>query len=127
MKQVIADYMENGFLDNIIAMFRHDAGLYQLIGGLLGDERSRVRIGTVALVEALKEESDGRLAASIPSIALLLQHANPTIRGDAAYVLGIIGHRDALPYLQGIRDDDNEMVTAAVREAVETITGAAGS
>lgn len=115
--------MENGFLDNIIDMFRRDRELYRYIGDLMGDERSRVRIGTVALVELLKEEDEGHVIASIPLIARQLKHENPTIRGDTAYVLGIIGHRDALPYLLGAGDDDNEMVASAVREAVETING----
>jgi len=55
MKKMIADYMENGFIGNIVDMFKHDKTLYLLIGELMSDERSRVRIGTVALVEILKK------------------------------------------------------------------------
>jgi HEAT repeat protein len=119
--KMIADYMENGFLENIIDMFRHDRSLYLFIGDLLGDERSRVRIGAVALVETLKEEDADRIASAIPGVAEKLKDPNATIRGDAAYLLGIIGHRDALPFLKEILNDDHEMVRESVNEAIEEI------
>jgi len=42
--RMIADHMENGFLENIIDMFRHDTTLYSLVGELIQDERVRVRL-----------------------------------------------------------------------------------
>jgi len=121
MLKMIADYMENGFLDNIVDMFKHDRSLYPLIGDLLGDERSRVRIGAVALVETLKKEDLEHVASAIPSIAERLKDPNATIRGDAAYLLGIIGHRDALPFLKEMLNDDHELVKESVNEAIEEI------
>lgn len=123
MKKMIADYMENGFLENIIAMFRKDKGLYPLIGGLLGDERSRVRLGATALVETLAAEAPDDLPASLPGITACLKNTNPTIRGDAANVLGIIRHKDALPFLSEAVDDKNEMVREIVKESIEMING----
>lgn len=121
MLKMIADYMENGFLENIVDMFRHDRSLYPLIGDLLGDERSRVRIGAVALVETLKEEDVDQIASAIPGVAARLEDPNATIRGDAAYMLGIIGHRDALPFLKKRLNDDHKMVRESVHEAIEEI------
>lgn len=121
MKKLIADYLEQGFLDNIIDMFKNDNSLYPLIGELLGDERSRVRIGTVALVESLKELEGNDLVNAIPIIAKLLNDPAPTIRGDAAYLLGIIGMRDALPFLENAVYDDNEAVRETVLEAIDEI------
>jgi HEAT repeat protein len=121
MLKMIADYMENGFLENIVDMFRHDTSLYSLIGDLLGDERSRVRIGAVALVETLKEDDPAHVASAIPGVAERLNDPNATIRGDAAYLLGIIGHRDALPFLKKSLNDDHAMVREAVNEAIEEI------
>lgn len=119
--KMIADYMENGFLDNIVDMFKQDKSYYPLIGALLGDERSRVRIGTVALVETLKSGDADALFTAIPGIAELLQDSSVTIRGDAAYLLGIIGHKDALPFLAKAATDENELVRDAVEEAVREI------
>ena len=113
--------MENGFLDNIIDMFKHDKSLYKLIGDLLADERSRVRIGVVALVETLHTEDKDHIIEAIPSIAKLLKDENPTIRGDAAYLLGIIGHNSALTYLNDAVFDHNELVRNTILEAIEEL------
>lgn len=119
--RMIADYMENGYLENIIDMFKHDIEYYQHIGTLLGDERMGVRIGTFALVENLVDVKNNNLPASIPGLALLLKDPNITIRGDAAHLLGIIGHRDALPYLEIALNDENVLVRENVTEAIEEI------
>ena len=113
--------MENGFLENIIDMFKQDKSLYSLLGELLGDERSRVRIGTVALVETLQAEDRSNVIKAIPEIARLLGDPHPTIRGDAAYLLGIIGHKDALRFLEEALFDKNDAVREAVQEAIEDI------
>ncbi|MBI4850176.1 MAG: HEAT repeat domain-containing protein [Nitrospirae bacterium] len=121
MKKLISDHMENGFLENIIDMFRHDKSLYPMIGEMLGDERSRVRVGAVALVETLMGEDIDTVVKAIPCIAETLKSPNPTIRGDAAYLLGIIGHKEALPYLLKATDDEHWLVREAVVEAIEAI------
>ncbi|MDH3258546.1 MAG: HEAT repeat domain-containing protein, partial [Deltaproteobacteria bacterium] len=97
--KMIADHMDGGFLENIVDMFKNDDSYYPFIGCLLGDERGMVRIGTVALVETLKDEYADNVLKAVPGIAELLRDARTVIRGDAAYLLGIIGHTDALPFL----------------------------
>jgi len=119
--KMLADYMENGFLDNIVDMFKHDKRYYPLIGELLGDERSRVRIGTFALVETLKTEDDDNVLLAIPGIAKLLNDPNATIRGDAAYLLGVIGHKGALPFLVSASDDEHDLVRETIEEAIKDI------
>ncbi|MDO8281698.1 MAG: HEAT repeat domain-containing protein [Thermodesulfovibrionia bacterium] len=121
MKKMIADYMESGFLDNIIAMFRQDKSLYSIIGDIIGDERLRVRIGTIALVESLIDEDYVHLHAAIPGIAEQLHNSIPSIRGDAAHLLGIIGHKDALPYLVKAQDEGHEHVKEVIDESIEAI------
>lgn len=120
-KKMVADYMEGGFLENIIAMFRQDKGLYTIIGDLLGDERQRVRIGMIALVETLIDEDYIHLLAGIPGIAAQLKNPIATIRGDAAHLLGIIGHKDALPYLQEAIDEEHELVKKMIEESLTAI------
>jgi HEAT repeat protein len=121
MKKIIADYMENGFLENIVDMFRHDKSLYPAIGDMLADERSRVRIGAVALVEMLMTEDLDNILKALPGIVEALKNPHPTIRGDAAYLLGIIGHENALPFLLEALNDENELVREAALESIETI------
>lgn len=121
MKKLIADYMENGFLENIIDMFRRDKNLYPLLGDILGDERGRVRLGIVALVEILRTTDLDNIVTAIPGIAGLLKSPNPTIRGDSAYLLGVIGHKDALPFLLDASNDGNELVREIAEESIGLI------
>lgn len=119
--KMIADYMDGGFLDNIIDMFKHDKNYFPYIGTLLGDERMAVRIGATALVEILKDEDPVNVSRTIPGIVKLLKDPSSVIRGDAAYLLGIIGHKDALPFLEEALNDENALVRETVEEAIEEI------
>jgi HEAT repeat protein len=121
LKKMIADYMEGGFLDNIIDMFRHDGNLYTYAGELLTDERMKVRIGITALLETLKTEDPKKVRKAIPYILPLLQNQNPVIRGDAAYLIGLIGNIDDIPELQKLTEDENENVRSIVIEAMHDI------
>ncbi len=118
---MIAEYMEKGFLENIVDMFKQDKSYYPMIGDLIADERIGVRIGTTAMVETLKEDDSANLPAAVPGLVKILKNPIATIRGDAANLLGIIGHRDALPFLQDASDDKQEQVREAVAEAINDI------
>jgi hypothetical protein len=121
MIKMIADHMENGFLENIVDMFKYDKSYFPFLGNMLGDERMGVRIGTVALVETLKSQDLNNVLLAIPGIAKLLNDPSPTIRGDAGYLLGIIGHEDGLPYLEEALKDENLLVRETVEEAISAI------
>jgi len=118
MKETLVDYMGRGFLDNIIALFRQDATVYRFIAGMLGSDNIRVRLGATALVEELIKEHGQELQASVPGLIGLLQHENPTIRGDAALVLGIIKDKAAERALQECLKDENPGVREAARDAL---------
>lgn len=121
LKTMVLDHMEKGFLENIIDMFRHDESLSPLIIDMLKDERMRVRLGATALVEELIRQKPEPLVKLIPVIAALLKDENPTVRGDGANILGIIGHKDALPFLANAGNDEDPNVQEIVRDAVQDI------
>jgi HEAT repeat protein len=121
IKTLIADYMEGGMLDNIIDMFKHDKSLYAYIGELLTDERIMVRIGILALIETLRKEDAENVSRALPSIIPLLKDQSPMIRGDAAYLLGIIGHTDAIPLLEKSLHDEHAHIKTIAKEALEEI------
>jgi HEAT repeats len=121
MKTMIADHMERGFLDNIIDMFKHDTSLYAYLGDLMKDERIRVRLGISVLVETLKIEDSENITKAIPYILPLLKDENPVLRGDAAYLLEIIGHPDAVPFLRGMAEDEDANVRMIAEEALRNI------
>jgi HEAT repeat protein len=121
MRSMLIDYMGRGFLENIIALFRQDASLYKFIADMLGDDNIRVRLGATALAEELARERREELKTAVPGIVSLLGHDNPTIRGDAVFVLGIIGGREAQEALQACLQDRHAGVREAAREALEEI------
>ncbi len=121
MQKMVADYMENGLLDNIIDMFKHDAALYDYLPALIKDERMRVRIGTVALLEALAREDASNTARAIRMLAPLLDDGNPVVIGDVAYILGLIGNDETIPFLEKGLTNDDPNVRAIVQEAIEDI------
>ncbi|NWF75853.1 MAG: HEAT repeat domain-containing protein [Nitrospirae bacterium] len=121
LKTMIADYMEGGYLDNIIDMFKHDPSLYVFVGELLTDERMRVRIGTAALIETLKSEDPVNVKKAINSLIPLLENESPVVRGDVAYVLGIIGDKDTMHLLEKLKEDEDENVKTIAQESIDEI------
>jgi hypothetical protein len=117
-KKMIADYMENGLLDNIIDMFKYDKNLYEYAGHLMSDERMRVRIGVTALFETLKKEDPENILKAVPYMLPLLKDQNPVIRGDAANLFGIIGNKDAIPFLEEMLNDTDMNVRIIAEEAI---------
>lgn len=120
---MLIEYMGNGFLDNIIAMFKQDRSLYRFIPELLGDDSLRVRLGATALVEELVHDHRDEFKAAVPGIIALLNHENPTIRGDAASVLGIIKDPSAVDALRACLHDVHPGVREVVRDALAGMEG----
>ena len=118
MRAMLIEYMRNGFLENIIALLKQDRSLYRFIPDLLGDDSLRVRIGATALVEELVAERRRELTAAVPGIIELLKHENPTIRGDAASVLGIIKDPSAIDALRVCLYDVHPGVCEIARDAL---------
>ncbi len=121
MKDMLIEYMGKGFLDNIIALFKQDTSVYRFIPDMLGVEQLQVRLGTVALVEELTAGHREELRAAVPGLIALLKHPNPTIRGDAASVLGTLKDGSAKEALEQCLGDEHPMVREAAREALADI------
>ena len=117
----VADHMEAGFLENIIDMLRRDRGRFGLIPGLMADERQRVRIGALALIETFLEENRAQIAGLVPAICAALKNENPVVRADAAYMLSVIGDESAVPCLEDCLLDPHPAVSDAAKEAISEI------
>jgi HEAT repeat protein len=115
MRALLIEYMGKGFLENIISLMRQDLSALRFIPDLVGNDALMVRLGATALVEELAKDHRQALAVAVPGLITLLRHENPTLRGDAANVLGIIGGRAAREALLDLQRDSN----AAVREIAE--------
>jgi hypothetical protein len=124
MQAMLIEYMGRGFLENIIALMKQDPSAARFIPALLADDAIVVRLGATALVEDLAKEHRQVLGAAVPGLLALLGHENPTIRGDAANVLGIIRDRSARDALARLRDDSNPSVREIARDALAELDAA---
>jgi HEAT repeat protein len=123
MRDMLIEYMGNGFLENIVALLKQDSTLYRFIADMLGTDNIRVRLGATALVEDLVAERRSEIRQAVPGIIALLKHDSPTIRGDAASVLGIIRDRSAIEALKLCLHDGNPGVREVAGEALQEIEG----
>lgn len=126
MRTMLIEYMGRGFLENIIAMMKQDPPSVRFIPDLLADDAIMVRLGATALVEELVKHHRQALSGAVPGLLALLKHENPTIRGDAANVLGIIGDRSVLPALAPLLEDGNDSVRQIAREAIGDVEATRG-
>ena len=115
--QVIGDFLEMGHLENIVAMFKQDTGLYSLVGHLLQDDRYAVRLGIAVLFEELALLRPAEISLAVPTLLPLLENNNPILRGEAATLLGIIGTKEELAPLRKLANDPDP----AIRELVSDI------
>ena len=113
---VIADFLELGHVENIVAMFKQDTKLYNLAGALIKDERFTVRLGTAVLFEELAEMRPNDIKLAIPALLPLLQEENPLLRGEAATILGIIGSPAVLKDLELLTADPDPQVREIITD-----------
>jgi predicted component of type VI protein secretion system len=119
LKRVIADFLDMGHVENIVAMFRREPGYYAWTGDILRDERFSVRLGISVLFEELQHLQPEKLALAIPSLTELLAADEPLLRGEAVSLLGIIGNEAALALVRQRADDPDPRV----REMVQLVLG----
>jgi HEAT repeat protein len=119
LTKVIADFLELGHVENIMAMFKQDPGLYALSGELLRDERFRVRMGMAVLFEEMQPIRPQEAALAIPVLLPLLAEETPWIRGEAVNLLGIIGTPEALACLKPLADDPERQIREMIRDILQ--------
>jgi hypothetical protein len=121
LKKVIADFLDQGHVENIVAMFRRDPIYYTWTGDLLRDERLSVRIGISVLFEELYLIQPEKLALATPSLAQLLDSENPQLRGEAVSILGIINTTETLLLVRSMQNDPNPQVQEMVQLVLEEL------
>jgi HEAT repeat protein len=119
LKKVIADFLDMGHVENIVAMFRREPHYYEWTGKLLLDERFSVRLGLSVLFEELATIQPGKLPLAIPSLVEVLNSEESLFRGEAVSLLGIIGTDAALSHVQKLINDDSPQVREIVGLVLE--------
>jgi hypothetical protein len=121
LRTMIIEYMGRGFLENIIALMKQDPATVRFIPDLIGDDNIMVRLGATALAEELAKDHRQVMGGAVPGLVALLGHENPSIRGDAANVLGIIRDSSALEALRNFRADKHPAVREIIQEILQEI------
>ncbi len=116
--KTIADFLEMGHVENIIAMFRQEPDYYRLSGDILRDERFAVRMGMAVLFEEMQTLRPDDIEQAIPSLIPLLGENNPFLRGEAANLLGLINTDAARKLLQPLINDPDPQVAEIARDAL---------
>jgi HEAT repeat protein len=123
----VAAFLEQGLLSELVTLFRAERTLYGLLGELLRDERIGVRLGASALVEELAVSDPQGRGEAAAALAPLLAEGAALLRGDGAYLLGVVADDGALPGLRALAEaDPNREVREIAAEAVERITSRRG-
>jgi hypothetical protein len=118
LRKVIADFLEMGYVENIVAMFADDPRYYDWTGDLLTDERFAVRLGVSVLFEYLIEEQPDQVGLAVPSLIRALEHKTSWVRGEAIGVLAIIGSDEALAAVRTMTEDPDPQIAAVARDVM---------
>ena len=116
---VIADFLEMGHVENIVAMYKQEPRYYDWTGELLTDERFAVRLGVSVLFEYLADERPEDIELAVPSLVRQVDNPNSWVRGEVVSVLGIIGTQEALQQVQKLVADPDSQVVAVARDILQ--------
>ena len=117
--KVIKDFLDMGYVDNIVAMFDRDSRYFSWTGNILDDERFNVRLGVSILFEELKARGCDSMNLAVASLEELLSSDQPLLRGEALSVLAIINAANLSAQAERMLSDEH----AQVREVAEDILG----
>ena len=121
MRAMLIEFMGKGFLENIVALFKQEPELARFIPDMIGQENIGVRLGTTALVEEMATGYREILGHAVPGLLEMLHEANPTLRGDAAYLLGLIKGPSVREALTRSLQDPNTAVREIATEALKEL------
>ncbi|THB75629.1 MAG: HEAT repeat domain-containing protein [Desulfobulbaceae bacterium] len=117
---VIKDFLEMGYVDNIVAMFDQEPRYFDLTGRILDDERFNVRLGVSVLFEELQLRGC-EISMAIHSLVPLLDSSEPHIRGEALSILGIIASPETYPLITRMTDDPQPQVAEIANEIAKEL------
>ena len=120
--EMLFEYLDKGYLENIITFFEHEPSELYLIPRMIKDERLRVKVGAFAIIEELKEKNPEILKSIVPALIELLSSPEKNIRADAAYALEIIADKEAKPALmEALSKEDDPQVKEFIEDALKNI------
>lgn len=119
--ELLSSDLENGDIEKVVSLFQYNQDLYETLDRLLVGGNMFVRLGVNMLLEDLKEIKPGDIHLALAKLIPLLSHENPTIRGDAADMIGNVGSADHIELLTPLLNDEHSQVREVAGEAIENL------
>ena len=118
---LLGDDLAAGETDKVTTLFQFNKTLYETVGPLIKDERMLVRVGLNMVIDDLVDTRPDDVHLALPGLIPLLKDESPTVRGDAADLIGIIGDESQVTVLEPLLKDPHPQVIQIVQEAIETL------
>ena len=117
-----ASLLIDGKSDKVVAAINNDENIITHVARLISDPDMTVRLGTIVVFEDLYKISPEKVSKGIPVIIdEYLKSESIVIKGDAAYLLGIIGDQSVIKYLTPLTKHKNIHLRETAEEAIENI------
>lgn len=121
-EKILFEYLDSGYLENIITFFEHEPEQLSLIPKMLTDERMRLKIGAFTIIEEFREKNPEALKAIVPSLIALLSSPDKRIRADAVYALEIIGDTSAKSALiDALSLEEDPQIREFIEDALKSL------
>ncbi|GBE53938.1 MAG TPA: hypothetical protein ENH28_03475 [Euryarchaeota archaeon] len=119
-KELIANMLEKGMLENVIEIAERE-GLEETLAELVFDSSMRVRIGAVAALEDLHLIDLEKVKKAIPVLLEKLKTDKENIRGDVIYALEKIADSDVIEELEEELENSEGNIKDALEDALSSI------
>lgn len=113
--------IDSDALDGAIDATLRDVDAARAVPHLLKLPEMSYHMAALRLIEACREQDPRGCRTLRPPLETLLDHANPTVRGDAVYGLGLLQDPDARPALERAARDADEDVREAALEGLDAL------
>lgn len=119
--KLLSDDLAAGEVDKVTILFQYNKTLYEVVGNLIKDERMLVRVGLNMVMDDLIETKPQDVHLALPVLIPLLTDESPTVRGDVADLIGMIGDQNHIALLEPLLADPHPQVVEIVREAIDML------
>lgn len=121
MSAYFEELMTSGEISKVQQIVEDKPQYMQTLFDIMANEQSSLsaRIGVGAIIEQLAGSQ--LLVSNIAHLGKYTSSANPTIRNDACYYLGLSHHKDAEPFILPLLEDKDKEVRETAKDALDDI------
>jgi hypothetical protein len=121
LTEYLHEQFATGGLHKVIELVRRDPAWLDALPRLVADPETsvHVRVGIGALIEEMQGRRE--LARLVEPLAALTQNDDARTRSDASHYLGLIGDRQAIPYIERLLDDPDATVRSIAAESLAAL------